>query len=115
VGLSGIIVNQGLLWLLTEFAGLRYYFSAIFSIEASIITNFIINDFFTFADRRQGRSFLGRLLKFNLICLSGAGIQYGLLVLFTDVFGVYYLLSSLIGIVVAFIWNYFVNSLWTWK
>ena len=117
VGLSGIIVNQGLLWLLTDFAGLKYYYSAIFSIEASIITNFLLNDFFTFADRRSGkaRSLLGRLLKFNLICLSGAGIQYGLLLLFTDVFGVYYLLSSLIGIGVAFIWNYFVNSLWTWK
>jgi dolichol-phosphate mannosyltransferase len=117
VGVSGIIVNQGLLWLLTEYAGLKYYYSAIFSIEASIITNFIMNDFFTFADRRTGRggSFLVRLLKFNVICLSGAAIQYGLLRLFTDVFGVYYLLSSLIGIFVAFIWNYFVNSLWTWK
>jgi dolichol-phosphate mannosyltransferase len=117
VGVSGIIVNQGLLWLLTEYAGLKYYYSAIFSIEASIITNFIMNDFFTFADRRTGKggSFLVRLLKFNVICLSGAAIQYGLLRLFTDVFGVYYLLSSLIGIFVAFIWNYFVNSLWTWK
>ncbi len=117
VGISGIAVNQGILWLLTDIAGLKYYFSGIFSIEASIVTNFLLNDFFTFADRRsgRGRSFLGRLLKFNLICLSGAGIQYGLLLLFTDVFGLYYLLSSLIGIAVAFIWNYFVNSLWTWK
>jgi dolichol-phosphate mannosyltransferase len=117
VGLSGVIVNQGVLWLLTDFGGLKYYYSAIFGIEASIISNFILNDFFTFADRRTGRSgsFLGRLLKFNIICLSGAAIQYGLLLLFTDVFGVYYLLSNLIGIAVAFIWNYFINSLWTWK
>jgi dolichol-phosphate mannosyltransferase len=117
VGLSGVIVNQGVLWLLTDFASLKYYVSALFSIEASIVTNFILNDFFTFADRRTGksRSFLGRLLKFNVICLSGAVIQYGLLLLFTSVFGVHYLLSNLIGIAVAFLWNYFVNSLWTWK
>lgn len=117
VGLSGIIVNQGLLWLLTDFGGLQYYISALFAIEASIISNFVLNDYFTFADRRtgRGRSFIVRLLKFNVTCLAGAGIQYGLLVLFTSVFGVYYLISNLIAIAVAFLWNYFMSSWWTWK
>jgi dolichol-phosphate mannosyltransferase len=115
VGLSGVVVNEGVLWLLTEFASLPYYVSAIFGIEASIITNFVLNDTFTFTDRRAGQSFLSRLLKFNLTCLAGAGIQYGLLLLFTSVAGVPYLISNLIGIIVAFLWNYFVNSLWTWR
>ena len=117
VGLSGIIVNQGLLWLLTEFAGLRYYISALFAIEASIISNFILNDYFTFADRRtgKGKSFIVRLLKFNVACLAGAGIQYGLLLLFTNVLDIHYLISNLIAIAVAFLWNYFMSSWWTWK
>lgn len=117
VGLSGIIVNQGFLWLLTEFAGLRYYVSAIFGIEASIVSNFVLNDYFTFADRRTGKSksFMVRLLKFNVTCLAGAGIQYGLLLLFASVFGIYYLISNLIAIAVAFLWNYFMSSWWTWK
>lgn len=117
VGLSGVVVNEGVLWLLTAFASLPYYVSAVFGIEASIISNFILNDYFTFSDRRtgQGKSFIKRLLKFNLTCLAGAGIQYGLLLLFTGVFGVYYLISNLIGIAVAFLWNYFVSSWWAWK
>ena len=117
VGLSGIVVNQGLLWLLTEFGGLQYYISALFAIEASIISNFVLNDYFTFADRRtgKGKSFIVRLLKFNVTCLAGAGIQYGLLLLFTSVFGVYYLISNLIAIAIAFLWNYFMSSWWTWK
>jgi dolichol-phosphate mannosyltransferase len=117
VGVSGIIVNQGLLWLLTDLAGLRYYISALFGIEASIISNFVLNDYFTFADRRsgKGKSFLVRLLKFNVTCLAGAGIQYGLLLLFTSVFDIYYLISNLIAIAVAFLWNYLVGSWWTWK
>ncbi len=117
VGLSGIIVNQGLLWLLTEFGGLRYYVSALFAIEASIISNFVLNDYFTFADRRTGRgkSFVVRLLKFNVTCLAGAAIQYGLLLLFTSVLGIHYLISNLIAIAVAFLWNYFMSSWWTWK
>ena len=117
VGGSGIVVNEGILWLLTHFAGLPYQISAIFGIEASIVSNFVLNDYFTFADRRtgQGQSFIRRLLKFNLTCLAGAAIQYGLLLLFTEVFGLYYLVSNLIGIIVATIWNYFINLLWTWR
>jgi dolichol-phosphate mannosyltransferase len=117
VGLSGVVVNEGVYWLLTRFGGLAAYdyLAVVIGIEVSIITNFVLNDTFTFAKRRAGKSFPGRLLKFNLICLAGAAIQWGLFMLFTRVFGVYDLLSNFIGIVVAFLWNYFVNRNWTWK
>jgi dolichol-phosphate mannosyltransferase len=117
VGLSGVLVNEGVYWLLTRFGGLAAYdyLAVIIGIEVSIITNFILNDYFTFAKRRAGKSFLGRLLKFNLICLAGAGIQWGLFMFFTRLFGVYDLLSNFIGIVVAFLWNYFFSRNWTWK
>jgi dolichol-phosphate mannosyltransferase len=117
VGLTGVLVNEGVYWLLTRFGGLANYdyWAVVIGIETSIITNFILNDTFTFATRRAGKSFMGRLLKFNLICVVGAGIQWGLFMLFTRVFGVYDLLSNFIGIVVAFLWNYLVNRNWTWK
>jgi dolichol-phosphate mannosyltransferase len=117
VGLSGVVVNEGVYWLLTRFGGLAAYdyLAVVVGIEVSIISNFVLNDTFTFAKRRTGKSFLGRLLKFNLICLAGAAIQWGLFMLFTRVFGVYDLLSNFIGIVVAFLWNYFINRNWTWR
>ncbi len=117
VGLSGVVVNEGILWLLTEFAGMQYYFSSIIAIEASIISNFVFNDRFTFSDRRAGKigSFFKRLLKFNITCAAGAVIQYGILILLTEVAGLNYLLSNLIGILVAFVWNYVLSLIWTWK
>jgi len=117
VGLSGVLVNMGLLWLLTEVAGLFYLVSAAISIETSIISNFVLNDYFTFRDRRspQVKSFLSRLLKFNLVSLAGLGFNMGVLWLLTEVFGIYYLLSNLCGIAVATLWNYLVNTWWTWK
>lgn len=117
VGLSGVGVNLGVYWLLTRYGGLADldYIAVLIGIEVSIITNFILNDTFTFAKRRAGKSFLGRLGKFNLICLTGAGIQWGLFLLFTRIFGVFDVLSNAIGIVVAFLWNYFVNRNWTWR
>jgi dolichol-phosphate mannosyltransferase len=117
VGLSGVVVNEGVYWLLTRFTGLEHYdyWAVVIGIEISIITNFVLNDVFTFAKKRAGTSFFSRLLKFNLICFAGAGIQWGLFMLFTRTAGVYDLLSNFIGIVVAFLWNYFVNRNWTWK
>lgn len=117
VGLSGVGVNQGLLWLLTEYVGLPYQLSAVISIETSIITNFLLNNYFTFRGRNVpgARPFFQRLLKFNLISLAGMGINLGLLALFTDVFGVYYLVSNLIAIAVATLWNYLLNTWWTWR
>ncbi len=117
VGLSGVLVNIGLLWLLTEFAGLFYLLSAAISIETSIVSNFILNDFFTFPDRRLrgAKPFFSRLLKFNLVSLAGLAINMGVLWLLTEVIGVYYLLSNLCGIAAATLWNYLFNIWWTWK
>lgn len=117
VGVSGILVNMGLLWLLTEFAGLFYLQSAIISIESSIISNFILNDVFTFPERRSrgARQFIKRMVKFNVVSLAGLGLNMTVLWFLTDVFGVYYLLSNIFGIAVATLWNYLANFWWTWK
>ncbi|MEA3442149.1 MAG: glycosyltransferase family 2 protein [Chloroflexota bacterium] len=117
VGASGVLVNMGLLWSLTEIAGLFYLLSAAISIETSIISNFILNDFFTFPDRRSAevKSRLSRLAKFNVVSLGGLGINMALLWLLTEHFGLYYLLSNICGIAAATLWNYFVNTWWTWK
>ena len=117
VGLSGIGVNEGLLWLLTELAGLPLPVSSAIGIESSIISNFFLNNFFTFRDRRspEVKSTLIRLLKFNLVSLAGLGLNLGILLLLTNVFGIYYLASNLVGIAVAALWNYILSTWWTWK
>jgi dolichol-phosphate mannosyltransferase len=117
VGTSGVLVNMGLLWLLTEVGGLFYLLSSAIAIETSIITNFTLNDYFTFPDRRsRGKTQLfTRLGKFNLVSLGGLGVNMAVLWTLTSVFGVYYLLSNLCGIAAATLWNYLVNFWWTWK
>ncbi len=117
VGASGIVVNEGLLYLLVGPADLPLAAANSISIETSIITNFTLNDFFTFRDRRKAGlgAFFWRLGRFNIVSLLGAGINLGLTVLLTEVFGVYSLLSNLVGIAIAMMWNYLVNLGWTWR
>ncbi len=116
VGLSGTIVNLGILRLVERFTDWNHYVTLIPGIEVSIITNFLLNDYFTFSDRRTGktRSFIGRMLKYNLVSLSGATINYVVAILLVNV-GVNIYLADFIGILVAFIWNYLFSTLWTWK
>jgi dolichol-phosphate mannosyltransferase len=117
VGLSGVGVNMSLLWLLTEFAGLFYILSAAIGIETSITNNFILNNYFTFADRRQSgvKIFLKRLLKFNMVSLTPIAINLVILWFLTEDLGVFYLYSNLVGVAAAALWNYLVNNWWTWK
>jgi len=115
VGASGVVVNEGLLWILTEFAGLFYLVSGVIGIEVSIITNFLLNDAWTFRDRSHGHSGMGRRgLKFNAVSLGGLVINMA--ALFTLVsMGIYYLYANLFGIACAVLWNYIVNLKWTWS
>jgi dolichol-phosphate mannosyltransferase len=117
VGASGILVNEGLLWVLHGFANLPLLLAPAIAIETSIITNYTLNDLITFRDRRVAgtAAFFSRLGRFNVVSLVGAGINYGLLLLLTEVFGFYYLISNLVGIAIAMLWNYLVNLGWTWK
>ena len=123
VGASGVGVNEGLYWLLTRLAGLvgsLDIWAVVIGTETSVITNFILNNYFTFADRRQPglKSFLKRLLRFNLVSLAGVGITVGVFYILTRSFGVqepYDLLALLAGITVAMLWNYLANNWWTWK
>lgn len=117
VGASGVVVNMGLLWLLTEIAGLFYLISAVVAIESSIINNFIWNDLWTFRERRMAgwKARLERLAKFNLVSAAGIGINLGILWLLTEALSWHYLLSNLCGIAAATVWNFLANLSWTWR
>lgn len=116
VGLSGVFVNEGLLWFFTEIIGLFYLVSSAIGIEVSIITNFILNEKWTFSDRVRVKKegILRRLPKFNLVSVGGLIINITVLYILTNFLGIHYLISNLFGILCAFFWNYFINLKWTW-
>lgn len=119
VGLSGVLVNVGSLYLFTEYIGLYYIISSIVAIEISILSNFFLNDYWTFklkdkTDKYTQNRFK-RFFSFQCISIIGLIINIGILYFLTDFFGIYYLVSNLIGIVIVFFWNYLMNRHVTWK
>lgn len=118
VGGSGVFVNMGMLMVLTS-AGMGYLRGGLVAVETAIVTNFILNEFWTFMDfsKKQPRwvQRMIRFLKFNLFCAGGAVINLAILWTLTEYAGVPYLLSNLVGIAAATLWNYGMNANITWE
>lgn len=114
VGLSGVVVNNGLLWLLVEFTRLPFYFCSLLAIETSIITNFLLNDNWTWKDRRTS-PWVARLLRYNFTtAFSSIFINITVLMFLKEWGGVPYLLANLVGIGCGVIFNFLVHSVWTY-
>jgi dolichol-phosphate mannosyltransferase len=117
VGLSGILVNMGVLFYLKEFVGLDLMIAGLISVELSILNNFIWNDLWTFKSGVQPQKISSRwhrLVLFHIVSAVPLIINLGLLYLFTNGFNIYYMTSNLYGIVAAFAWNFLVNRRMTW-
>jgi dolichol-phosphate mannosyltransferase len=121
VGFSGVFVDMGLLFLLSDRAGLGLIVSKIIAAEVAIINNFLWNDSWTFADviqRQRGwKARFRRLLKFNIICLLGLILDVALLkVFFHFVFADHLkYLANLIAIGLVAIWNFWINLKLSWR
>lgn len=76
VGASGVVVNLAVLYLLRS-AGVRTNLASLGAIEISLLSNFFVNYAWTFRDRHpREASMLRQLVRFQLVSLLGAGIQF---------------------------------------
>lgn len=117
VGLSGVGVNMGVFWLLTRAAGLYDLVTLILSITAATLSNFALNDVWTFRDRRIGRikNILARALKFNLVSVGAITLYYAVYTSLTRFSEIYDLAALAVAIGVGLAWNFSMNVLWTWR
>ena len=121
VGLTGVVLDMGLLFLLSDPSMLAWPLtrSKIIASELAIINNFLWNDLWTFGDitRRQPskKQQLKRFIKFNLICLAGLVLNVVLLNIFFNVFGLNRYLANFCAIAIVTFWNFWVNLKLSWR
>lgn len=115
VGARGVLVNMGVLVLLTEGLGCPYPISSLFAIEISILANFARNNAWTWLDRRMTP--LGeRLIKYHAVAgFTAISTNWLLLVLLTSLFKLDYRISNLIGIAAGNVLNFGFNHAWTFR
>jgi dolichol-phosphate mannosyltransferase len=115
VGAAGVAVNLISFTLLLS-AGLSKFLASPVAIELSIVSNFLMNNFWTFADRKRDSRIHIRGLKFNIVSLLALAVSYSTFLLLSalDPRGVPQVHQA-VGIVPATVINYFLNSYWTFK
>ena len=113
VGGSGVLVNLGILYALTDFAGFWYTASQVIAISVSISSNFLFNRFWTFSDSIGDQKNSVMYVKFLIVSLIGMGIQLGITSALVESVGLYYRYAAGIGIAIAGAINYVVNRRWT--
>lgn len=115
VGISGVIVNFGILWWLTEIGGWYYLHSSLVAIELSILSNFALNDYWTFSDHHpKGRRLIHRAMLFNATYILGLVINVSTLWVLTEYANLYYLIANVGGIVLATFWNFAFSEKFVW-
>lgn len=118
VGASGVMVNIGSYWLMTRIFTLNELIANPVAIQVSIISNYILNERWTWRDRRSESltHWLQRLLFFVFVSnLTAFGVQYLTFIILTQFFHVYDLLAVLVGIAIGTVFNYLVNHFWIFR
>lgn len=118
VGSTGVVVNMGVFWWLRGSGLLDTLWAGAAAVESAILNNFLWNEIWTFRDRSalrpQLRDRLSRLVHFNLICGVGAAFHVAILWWLATKLDWNYLLANLLALAVVTLWNYGLNTTWTW-
>ena len=117
VGVTGVGVNTIVLWGATQAGGLPTLLGGVLASLTSTFTNFLLNDIFTWRDRRSAswRVKAIRMLRYYGTTAAGNLIYLAVLTVLTQRLGLFVLAANLVAIGVGGTFNYVLHNLWTWR
>ena len=115
VGGTAFIVDFFFLYFFSDICGIYYLISAVLSFIISVLVNYIMSTRWVFNQDNIGN----KVLEFNLfILISTIGLVFTeiLLYFFTDIVGLYYLVSKIIASIIVLFWNFLARRvMFYWK
>ncbi len=115
VGTSGVVVNLTVFTVLVH-SGINKFIASPVATEVSILSNFLLNNFWTFRERISKDIIPLKGLKFNVVSLIALGFSFFTFILLSFLFpDAAPQVHQAIGIIPATLINYFLNSYWTFK
>lgn len=114
-GLSGMVVNLSFFYLLIELSMHKYIASPL-AVQISILWNFWLNNYWTFSHRELLGNKLVRGLRFNIVSLGTLALSFATFLTLSAVLPNWSsLLHQAVAVVPASLFNYFLNSYWTFR
>lgn len=111
VGVSGVVVDFGVTWLLKEQLRLNKYIANSAGFGCAVMSNYVLNRIWTFhsSDPHVGLQFA----KFAIVALIGLGMNNGIIFWLTERRGVKFYPAKLMATGVVMLWNFGANYLFT--
>ena len=114
VGGTSFLIDAGILFLLTEFAGVHYMISGALSFTASVIYNYILSIKWVF-DAKEDVNKVQELAVFIGLSVIGLGLNQLFMWLFVDIFHIYYMLSKIIATAIVMVYNFVTRKIFIEK
>ena len=105
VGGTAFVVDFFFLYFFSDICGIYYLISGVLSFIISVLVNYIMSTKWVF----NQENIENKLVEFNLfIIISTIGLVFTeiLLYVFTDIIGLYYLISKIIAAIIVLFWNF---------
>lgn len=105
VGGTAFIVDFFFLYFFSDICGIYYLISAVLSFIISVLVNYVMSTRWVFNQDKIDN----KVIEFNLfILISTVGLVFTeiLLYFFTDIVGLYYLISKIIAAIIVLFWNF---------
>jgi putative flippase GtrA len=113
VGVSGVVVDFGVTWLLKEQLRLNKYIANSAGFACAVVSNYILNRIWTFhsADPHVGIQFA----KFAVVALVGLGMNNAIIYYLTERRGIKFYPAKLVATGVVMLWNFGANYYFTFR
>jgi dolichol-phosphate mannosyltransferase len=117
IGVTGLAVNLLISYIFTNgFTDIWYLHANVLGIISSMMTNFILNKYWTFEDKDFSiKKTLKQFTKFMLFSSFGALIQLGLVFTLVEETTMSYPSALIIAVTIASSGNFMMNKKWTFK
>jgi dolichol-phosphate mannosyltransferase len=114
IGMAGVLVHLGLLYLCLNAAGVAFGLAQGAAVLGAMTFNYALNNRFTYRDRqRKGVAWATGLLSFYLVCSLGAVANVGVGSLVYDRLPEWWV-AGIAGAVIGSVWNYVASGWLTW-
>jgi putative flippase GtrA len=113
VGFTGVVVDFITTYLLKEFLKVQKYIASSIGFVISAIVNFTLNRLWTFENHDP--AFLAQFFRFFGVALIGLSISLGITYLLNERLKLNFYVSKALSIGGAMIWNFLINSLFTFR
>jgi putative flippase GtrA len=113
VGGSATLVDISILYLLVDIINLHLLISIFISFILAATWNFFINKIWTF--KCSKKNIQTQYLQFISIATIGLLLTFILMLIFVEIFNIWYILSKIITAIIVLIWNFSANKKWTFN